>query len=115
MKKQTKHILKKLVKEHGKYGFNYLYFPSYGNAPYSSSWEAKHLLKLVNDDEHDYNEVVNMYKRYTKKQKAHDKAKEWKEVKKIYYADNSIEVIYEDKDGNQKTELEVAPHGDACY
>lgn len=41
-------------------------------------------------------------------------AKEWHLVETVYWADNSIEEIYEDKDGNKKTEMVVGPHGDAC-
>ena len=41
-------------------------------------------------------------------------AKQWKKVDTIYWADNSVEEIYEDKDGNRKTVMVVGPHGDAC-
>lgn len=41
-------------------------------------------------------------------------AKQWRKVDTIYWADNSVEDIYEDKDGNRKTVMVVGPHGDAC-
>lgn len=40
--------------------------------------------------------------------------KQWKFIERIYYADNSVEEVYEDKDGNQKIEMVTAPHGDIC-
>jgi len=45
---------------------------------------------------------------------AAEKAREWKLVETIGWADNSVEEIYEDKDGNRKTVMVVGPHGDAC-
>ena len=50
--------------------------------------------------------------------KAHEeaeKAREWRLIEHVCWADNSEEDIYEDKDGNRKTVMTVGPHGDACY
>lgn len=44
-----------------------------------------------------------------------EEARQWEFVERIYWADNSVEEIYEDKDGNRKTVLVTGPHGDACY
>ena len=41
-------------------------------------------------------------------------AKQWRKIGTYGYADNSVEEIYEDKDGNRKTVMTVHPHGDAC-
>lgn len=41
-------------------------------------------------------------------------AKEWKLVDRYYFADNSVEEIYEDKDGNRKSVMVTGPHGDVC-
>ena len=41
-------------------------------------------------------------------------ARQWRFIERICYADNSVEEVYEDKDGNRKTEMVTAPHGDAC-
>ncbi len=49
-----------------------------------------------------------------KKEKEADEAREWKYVKTIYWADNSEEEVWEDKNGVRKTVMVVAPHGDAC-
>lgn len=45
---------------------------------------------------------------------AAEAAKEWRKVETLYWADNSIEEVWEDKDGNRKTIMTVGPHGDAC-
>lgn len=51
-------------------------------------------------------------------QKAYEKAenaRQWKQVNVVSYADNSIEEIWRDKDGNEKRVMVIPPHGDACY
>ena len=40
--------------------------------------------------------------------------KEWQLINTLYYADNSIEKVYENKYGERKTVMVVQPHGDAC-
>lgn len=40
--------------------------------------------------------------------------KEWRLVNTLYYADNSVEEVYENKYGERKTVMAVQPHGDAC-
>lgn len=50
-----------------------------------------------------------------KAEKAADDAREWKYKETIYWADNSVEEVWEDKDGNTKTVMVTGPHGDACY
>lgn len=40
--------------------------------------------------------------------------KEWHKVDTIYWADNSVEEVWEDKDGNRKNVVIIGPHGDAC-
>lgn len=46
--------------------------------------------------------------------KAADDARCWQLKETINWADNSVEEIYEDKDGNTKHVTVVGPHGDAC-
>ena len=46
--------------------------------------------------------------------RAADEARCWKKVGTYAYADNSVEEVWEDKDGNRKTVMTVHPHGDAC-
>lgn len=47
-------------------------------------------------------------------EKAADDAREWKYKETIYWADNSVEEVWDDKDGNTKTVMVTGPHGDAC-
>lgn len=46
--------------------------------------------------------------------KAADDAREWRLHDTIHWADNSVEEIWIDKDGNTKKVMTVGPHGDAC-
>lgn len=46
--------------------------------------------------------------------KAADDARCWQLKETINWADNSVEEIYEDKDGNIKRITVIGPHGDAC-
>ena len=46
--------------------------------------------------------------------KAMDDAREWKLHQTIYWADNSVEEIWIDKNGATKSVMTVGPHGDAC-
>ncbi len=38
----------------------------------------------------------------------------WQHVETLHWADNSVEEVYKDKDGNIKRVIAVGPHGDAC-
>lgn len=38
----------------------------------------------------------------------------WTKVQTIYWADNSVEEIWRDKDGIEKTVMTIGPHGDFC-
>ena len=49
------------------------------------------------------------------KEKAEDEARCWEKVETTYWADNSVEETWRDKDGNTKIVMVVPPHGDACY
>ena len=40
---------------------------------------------------------------------------EWREVDRIHWADNSVDVVEEDRDGNRRNRQLVAPHGDRCF
>lgn len=60
----------------------------------------------------EFERLKQLQKEAIDKAKAADDAREWKLVETLYWADNSVEEIYEDKDGNRKTEMVVYPHGD---
>jgi hypothetical protein len=40
---------------------------------------------------------------------------QWREMRKIFYADNSIEVVEASNDGRMRQRMVEAPHGDACF
>lgn len=50
-----------------------------------------------------------------RKAKEADDARQWQYVRTIYWADNSIEEIWRDKDGIEKREQVTGPHGDVCF
>jgi hypothetical protein len=39
----------------------------------------------------------------------------WHTVERIFWADNSVDRVEEDRHGNRRTVQETAPHGDRCY
>lgn len=41
-----------------------------------------------------------------------EEARHWRLVETLCFADNSVEEVYEDKDGNRKNVMVVYPHGD---
>ena len=63
----------------------------------------------------EYKRLKELQKEAQAKAKAKEDAREWKNVTTYYYADNSEEELWRDKDGNEKTVMTVFPHGDACY
>lgn len=65
-----------------------------------------------------YTEYARLRKLQEKVQKEYDEAeaaREWKHVNTVYYADNSVEEIWRDKNGVEKEVMIVPPHGDACF
>lgn len=62
----------------------------------------------------EYARLRELQKEAIAAEKAEDDARGWHLIKTVGYADNSVEEIYEDKDGIQKTVTAIAPHGDAC-
>ena len=63
----------------------------------------------------EFNRLKELQQAAREAEKAADAAREWKYKETIYWADNSVEEIWEDKDGNTKTVMVTGPHGDACY
>lgn len=63
----------------------------------------------------EYERLKELQRQEQAKEKAADDAREWKKVDTIYWADNSVEEIWRDKNGVKKSVQIVAPHGDACY
>ena len=63
----------------------------------------------------EFERLKELQKAEEKRLQEADEARQWKKVDTVYYADNSIEEVWEDKDGIRKTVMTTAPHGDACY
>lgn len=63
----------------------------------------------------EYEKIMKLLTRY---QRFYTYVKEtspqWKKVREIYWADNSIEELQINKYGEERTIMIVAPHGDAC-
>ncbi len=62
----------------------------------------------------EFNRLKELQNIARQKEKEADEAREWKYVETIYWADNSVEEVWEDKDGVRKNVMVTAPHGDAC-
>ena len=63
----------------------------------------------------EFNRLKELQAQARKEAEEADKAREWKYVRTIYWADNSIEEIWQDKDGIEKSVMVTGPHGDVCY
>lgn len=62
----------------------------------------------------EFNRLKDLQLRMRQEAKAADEARCWKHIETYYYADNSVEEVWEDKDGVRKTVMTVGPHGDCC-
>lgn len=61
----------------------------------------------------EYNRLKELQKKARDEAEAAEAARCWQHVETIRWADNSVEEVYKDKDGNIKRVMTVAPHGDA--
>lgn len=64
--------------------------------------------------EKEFKRLKELQKEAQEALKQADEAREWKYSHTIYWADNSEEEVWIDKDGNEKTVMTVYPHGDIC-
>jgi len=62
----------------------------------------------------EFERLKELQKQAREEQRKAEEAREWKYDHTIYWADNSEEEIWIDKDGNKKSVMTVYPHGDAC-
>lgn len=79
---------------------------------YLGDYALDHPRRDLTDAE--YSRLKELQKEARDKAKAADEAREWKYVRTIYWADNSEEEIWVDKDGVEKSVMTVGPHGDLC-
>ena len=62
----------------------------------------------------EFERLKEMQRKAIEEMKRADAAREWKFKERICWADNSVEEIWVDKDGIEKTVMTVQPHGDVC-
>ena len=62
----------------------------------------------------EFNRLKELQAKAQAEAKAAEEAKGWKLARRDCYADNSVEETYVSKDGETKTVMVVAPHGDPC-
>lgn len=63
----------------------------------------------------EYERLKFLQKQAQEAYKKTEEEKEWRKVDTVYWADNSVEEIWENKYGERKTIMTEYPHGDACY
>ncbi len=62
----------------------------------------------------EFERLKDLQKEAIEAEKAAEVAREWRYKETIYWADNSVEEVWIDKDGNTKTVIVTGPHGDVC-
>ena len=62
----------------------------------------------------EYNRLKELQKEARDKAEAAETAHCWQHVETVHWADNSVEKVYKDKDGNIKRIITTYPHGDVC-
>lgn len=91
------------------------------NAGHKNTFTAAYLSDYALDEPYrslthwEFARLKNLQIKAREEYDAKEKAREWKLIETIGWADNSIEEIWEDKDGIKKTIMVVQPHGDVCY
>lgn len=61
----------------------------------------------------EFNRLIEMQRKSIEKKRLEEDAREWKLWETRYYADNSVEEIWKDKDGIEKTVMVKQPSGDS--
>ena len=98
---------------------------SFNGCGYSAGWQRSFESFYLGDyalcepkrslTDAEYKRLKELQKEAQAKAKAKEDAREWKLVTTYYYADNSVEELWRDKDGNEKMVMTVGAHGDVCY
>lgn len=79
---------------------------------YISDYCLDHIYDFLTKEEVEHLKVLQAEK--IAQLKAADEERGWILIERVHYADNSVDEIWEDKDGNRKTICSVLPHGDVC-
>lgn len=64
--------------------------------------------------EEEFKRLKDIQKRIIAEEKAKDEARGWKLIETLYWADNSVEEVWQAEDGEKRTVMVVHPHGDTC-
>lgn len=63
----------------------------------------------------EFSRLKVLQKQVREEYKKTEAARNWQYIKTVAYADNSVEELWRDKNGIEKTVMVKAPGGDACY
>ena len=116
MRKETKPILRKIIatarKNRGYVLMDKKLFD------YDHYWKSieENVAHDMGADREVFEEILELYERYHSFcYYVREIKPQWEHDSYINYADNSVEEVFRDKDGNTKTIMVTAPHGDLCY
>ena len=84
-------------------------FTSYFLSDYGPDDDLRHLTRA------EYKRLKELQNIAKAEYKEAEEARNWQLIETVYWADNSVEEVWIDKDGIKKTIMTVGPHGDACY
>lgn len=114
MKKPTaKEVLRAIIKE-AKERKTYYVILDEKYIPYWKEWHHRIAVEMGCDDT-TWMEVYRLNKRY--KRFCHyveEIIPQWRDIDKIYFADNSVETIQINRWGETRKVMIVPPHGDVC-
>ena len=63
----------------------------------------------------EWNRLKSMQDKARSEAEAKEQARQWRMVDRLFFADNSVEEVWEDKDGIRKNVMTIAPNGDLCF
>lgn len=113
--KRAKEILKAIIADAAARKTYYViskhYMPWLG-----SLGDPQRLAKDMDCNDDIWSDVYKLNQRHERfKHHMEEIAPDWVEVNRIHYADNSIEAVQENKNGDRRQVMVEAPHGDVCY
>lgn len=111
---QAKETVRFMIKNFGKYGgMLFIESAKFKAYRYSYDKELEYMDKICGNDEKLFYDIIKLYKRYDSyRNYLREIAPEWKTVKTIPYADNSVEEKQIDKYGNVRYIMVEAHKGD---
>lgn len=115
LNKEAKQVLKAIIEDAARRRTYYVISKHF--SPWLGSLgDPQRLAQELGCNDEIWSDVYKLNKRHERfKNYIQEIAPEWKEVDRIYWADNSIEAVQENKFGDRRKVMVEAPHGDACY